>query len=182
MLEQIEESFQEIQTNLTNLKNTLNDYLESSDINKSLPENIVNAVSSWLGLDLNSDEAVSTFANDIDKLISGLGFNNNFVYNPNYTSNPDNRKAITYVYTIGRRKNDGTIYFTENFNSNKLNDFGNYTFSGVIFHELTHKILDTKDFRTYDVGDMRQLSNEQKYQHANSWMYAYEAIFKGGII
>ena len=83
MLEQIEESFQEIQTNLTNLKNTLNDYLESSDINKSLPENIVNAVSSWLGLDLNSDEAVSTFANDIDKLISGLGFNNNFAYNPN---------------------------------------------------------------------------------------------------
>ncbi len=140
------------------------------------------SASTWLGIDLSSDEAVSAFKNDVDTLLEGLLSHHNFKFDSTYTSNPRRSGAIAYVKNHNSSEfYDRTIFFTENFNSGNLRDRGNYTYSGVIVHEISHKVLDTID-ETYRVDEMRNLSNELKYRNANNLMYFYERVYKGGRI
>ena len=179
MLEQILEAWNEALANITDLSNQLGEYLNSG---KALSDLIISSASTWLGIDLSSDEAVSAFKNDVDTLLAGIESHNLFIYDPDYTSRPDkDPTTIAYVHTTGRKKNDRTIYFTENYDSRYLRDRGNYTYSGIIVHEVSHKVLDTKD-KTFRVEEMRDLSNELKYINANNWMYFYERVYKGGRI
>ena len=182
MLDDINKGYQGAINNFSDLSKQLGDYLNSNDQNKSLSELIVNSALKWLGVNLNSDEAVSLLKNDFDTILSGLISHHYFKYNSSYTSDPRNEGAIAYVYNWNSIDfKDRTINFTENYSSVNLRENGNYTFSGVIVHEITHKVLMTNDY-AYSVDYMLNLSDRRKYNNVNNWMYFYEAIYKGGML
>ncbi len=172
-LEKVTNAMNKAKTNLTDLLNKLQNYLNDENENKVLGVSIKDATEKWLGITLDDNDSVQSFFNDINSVLDGLNDIDTFKYDPNDRSN-----AYVYTYESGRYNNDGTIYFGQGLRNFSGDDSrSGYTLDGTIFHEGTHKKLNTSD-SAYSRDDCLRLPN--KSNNANNWRYMYEKIYNNG--